>query len=107
MRIAGARVRHEIVRDLSGGRIQLAYISAGIGSEPDVSIGITRQTMRSGILDVELELLNTSGCLIQPAQLIGEHAGVPKRSVWGNSGIVWPRVACGRLPFLDRHVDAG
>src|SRR5262249_9879172 len=105
--IAGGGVRHGVADEVAGGGSQSADVGGGVAGEPDVAAGSGDEAMRAGARWIESEFLNRTRGLIEAAQNVGGHSGVPGGSVGADGGVVGTGSGSGSIPFLEANDHFG
>src|SRR5262249_28024489 len=85
----------------AGPRIELADQAEIVAGEPDVAIGIFGQAMRAGVRRLERVFADRAGLRIDAAELVGELAGPPDRTIFCRARIVWARALGRHIPQID------
>ncbi len=101
-----ALVRQGVFVDRPGSRIELADIPFEIRCEPDVSLAIGNEAMRTGVWSLQTVLAYFTGCGIQAPEGIGHLARVPQGAIGCDRGIVRVRIGRRHVPFSDNDALA-
>ena len=85
----------------SGGRIELADQRGAVAGEPDIAALVLGQAVRPGERRLERVFPDSTGLRVEPAELVGELAGPPDRTVARGKRIVRARAEGWNIPHPD------
>src|ERR1700756_1107288 len=78
VRIFGLVVRHFVLSDFTGTRIELADVRGEVPGVPDVAVAIGNKTVRTVVVSLQGILLEISCCGVEASQLADHLLGEPQ-----------------------------
>ncbi|MNC84494.1 hypothetical protein D3C83_00500 [compost metagenome] len=101
VRVLRFRVRHRVLGDLAGFRIELADDARVVAGEPDVAVLVLDQAVRRGLRRLERVFADLPGLRVDAPQLVGELPGVPDGAVARGERVMRARARRRHLPLAD------
>src|SRR5437899_9509395 len=103
MRMVTKLIMHAVFGNLTGVRIELTDVALKDGREPDISLFVSDQAMRTGIGRLERVLAELSGVWVQPPKFIGHLLGNPERAIRTDCRVMRARFGSWNIVFLDGY----
>src|ERR1700731_1495647 len=103
--IVGFLDRHFVLRDFSGLRVELSYISAKVCGEPDVAFVIGNQSVRASVFSGDGIFFEILRRWVEAANFVGHLLREPQLAVLANRRVMRMRALSGYIPLADSRVE--